>query len=83
MILVAPLNILAGVPTEPMPPAYGQLAAYKDFPVIRKLEVRNDLRINVRQAATCDEHSSSFAFPGLDGLGLSLELDLELKDRNS
>ncbi len=66
-----------------MPPAYGQLAAYKDFPVIRKPEVRNDLRIKfLKRLRAMNIHRASL-FPGLDGLGLSLKLDLELKDRNS
>ena len=54
-----------------------------DTPVIRKLEVVSGLRIKfLKQLRAMNIHRASL-FPGLDGLGLSLKIDLELKDRNS
>lgn len=53
-----------------------------DRPVIRKLEVTSSLRIKfLTQLRAMNIHRASL-FPGLDGLGLSLKLDLELKDRD-
>ena len=54
-----------------------------DRPVIRKLEVAGSLRIKfLKQLRAMNIHRASL-FPGLDGLGMSLKLDLELKDRDS
>jgi hypothetical protein len=54
-----------------------------DRPVIRKLEVVSSLRIKfLKQLRAMNIHRSSL-FPGLDGLGLSLKLDLEVRDRDS
>jgi hypothetical protein len=54
-----------------------------DKPVIRKLEVVSSLRIKfLKQLRAMNIHRASL-FPGLDGLGLSLKIDLELKDRDS
>ena len=53
-----------------------------DRPVIRKIEVGNDLRIPfLKHLREMNIHRASL-FPGLDGLGLSLKFDLELRDRN-
>ncbi len=53
-----------------------------DRPVIRKLEVGSSLRIKyLKQLRAMNIHRASL-FPGLDGLGLSLKLDLELKDNS-
>jgi len=52
-------------------------------PVIRKLEIESNLRIKfLRLLRAMNIHRASL-FPGLDGLGLSLKLDLELKDREA
>ena len=52
-------------------------------PVIRKIEVGSSLRINfLKHLRAMNIHRASL-FPGLDGLGLSLKLDLELKDREA
>jgi hypothetical protein len=52
-------------------------------PVIRKLEIGSSLRIKfLKHLRAMNIHRASL-FPGLDGLGLSLELDLELKDRDA
>ncbi len=54
-----------------------------DRPVIRKIEVGSSLRINfLKHLRSMNIHRASL-FPGLDGLGLSLKLDLELKDRET
>ena len=54
-----------------------------DSPVIRKLDIRSDLRIKfLKRLRAMNIHRASL-FPGLDGLGASLKLDLELKDRDS
>ena len=54
-----------------------------DRPVIRKLDVVSSLRIKfLKQLRAMNIHRASL-FPGLDGLGLSLKIDLELKDRDS
>src|SRR6266567_3594050 len=54
-----------------------------DRAVIRKLEVGSSLRINfLKHLRAMNIHPASL-FPGLDGLGLSLKLDLELKDRDA
>lgn len=51
-----------------------------DRPVVRKLEVGSRLRLNfLKHLRAMNIHPASL-FPGLDGLGLSLKLDLELKD---
>lgn len=50
-------------------------------PVIRKLEIEGGLRIEfLKRLRAMNIHRASL-FPGLDGLGLSLKIDLELKDR--
>ena len=52
-------------------------------PVIRKIEVGSRLRIDfLKRLRAMNIHRASL-FPGLDGLGLSLKLDLELKDRDA
>jgi FRG domain-containing protein len=52
-----------------------------DHPVIRKIEIASSLRIKfLKHLRAMNIHRASL-FPGLDGLGLSLKLDLELKDR--
>lgn len=52
-------------------------------PVIRKFEIGNSLRITfLRYLRAMNIHPASL-FPGLDGLGLSLKLDLELRDREA
>ena len=52
-------------------------------PVIRKLDIKSDLRIRfLKRLSTMNIHRASL-FPGLDGLGMSLKLDLEFKDRES
>jgi len=52
-----------------------------DRPVIRKLEIGSRLRvIFVKKLREMNIHRASL-FPGLDGLGTLLKLDLELKDR--
>jgi hypothetical protein len=52
-------------------------------PVIRKLEFGSSLRIDcLNHLRAMNIHRASL-FPGLDGLGLSLKLDLELKDREA
>jgi hypothetical protein len=54
-----------------------------DRPVIRRLDIRSDLRIKLlKRLGAMNIHRASL-FPGLDGLGMSLKLDLELKDRDS
>ncbi len=54
-----------------------------DRPVIRKIEVGSSLRINfLKHLRSMNIHPASL-FPGLDGLGLSLKLELELKDRDA
>lgn len=54
-----------------------------DRPVIRKLEIGSSLRIKfLKHLRAMNIHPASL-FPGLDGLGLSLKLDLELKDRDA
>ena len=51
-----------------------------DKPVIRKLEIGSRLRINfLKNLRAMNIHRASL-FPGLDGLGALLKLDLELKD---
>lgn len=53
-----------------------------DRPVIRKLEVGSSLRIKfLKNLRVMNIHRASL-FPGLDGLGSLLKLDLELKDRD-
>lgn len=53
-----------------------------DRPVIRKLEVESSLRTSfLKQLRAMNIHRASL-FPGLDGLGILLKLDLELKDRD-
>src|SRR6266567_172308 len=53
-----------------------------DRPVIRKIEVGSSLRIKfLKHLRAMNIHRASL-FPGLDGLGSSLKLDLELKDRD-
>jgi hypothetical protein len=53
-----------------------------DRPVIREIEVGSSLGINfLKHLRAMNIHRASL-FPGLDGLGLSLKLDLELKDRD-
>ena len=53
-----------------------------DKPVIRKLEIPTSLRIAfLRNLRAMNIHRASL-FPGLDGLGALLKLDLELKDRD-
>ncbi len=50
-------------------------------PVIRKLKIGNRFRIEfLKHLRAMNIHRASL-FPGLDGLGLSLKLDLELKER--
>lgn len=52
-----------------------------DKPVIRKLEIGSSLRIKfIKNLRAMNIHRASL-FPGLDGLGTLLKLDLELKDR--
>ena len=52
-------------------------------PVIRKIEVGSSLRIKfLKHLRALNIHRASL-FPGLDGFGLSLKLDLELKDREA
>jgi len=54
-----------------------------DRPVIRKLEIGSSLRIKfLKNLRAMNIHRASL-FPGLDGLGTLLKLDLELKDRDS
>jgi hypothetical protein len=54
-----------------------------DRPVLRKIEVGTSLRIKfLKHLRAMNIHRASL-FPGLDGLGLSLKLDLELKDREA
>jgi hypothetical protein len=54
-----------------------------DRPVIRRLDIKSDLRIKfLKRLRAMNIHRASL-FPGLDGLGMSLKLDLELKDRDS
>lgn len=54
-----------------------------DRPVIRKLEIGSSLRIKfLKHLRAMNIHRTSL-FPGLDGLGSSLKLDLELKDREA
>jgi hypothetical protein len=54
-----------------------------DRPVIRKLDIRSDLRVKfLKRLRAMNIHRASL-FPGLDGLGMSLKLDLELRDRES
>jgi hypothetical protein len=54
-----------------------------DKPVIRKLEIGSSLRIKfIKNLRAMNIHRASL-FPGLDGLGTLLKLDLELKDRDS
>jgi hypothetical protein len=51
-----------------------------DKPVIRKLEIGSSLRIKfLKNLRAMNIHRASL-FPGLDGLGALLKLDLELKD---
>lgn len=51
-------------------------------PVIRKIEIGSSLRIKfLKYLRAMNIHRASL-FPGLDGLGLSLKLDLELKDQD-
>ena len=51
-----------------------------DRPIIRKLEIGTSLRIEfLKRLRAMNIHRASL-FPGLDGLGLSLKLDLELRD---
>jgi hypothetical protein len=53
-----------------------------DRPVIRKLEIGSSLRTEfLKKLRTMNIHRASL-FPGLDGLGALLKLDLELKDRD-
>jgi hypothetical protein len=53
-----------------------------DRPVIRKLEIGRSLRISfMKKLRAMNIHRASL-FPGLDGLGTLLKLDLELKDRD-
>lgn len=52
-------------------------------PIIRKLEIKSDLRMKfLKRLRAMNIHRASL-FPGLDGLGMSLKLDLELRDRES
>ena len=52
-----------------------------DRPVIRKLEIGSSLRVTfLKKLRAMNIHRASL-FPGLDGLGTLLKLDLELKDR--
>jgi len=49
-------------------------------PVIRKIEFESSLRIDfLKRLRAMNIHRASL-FPGLDGLGLSLKLDLEMKE---
>jgi hypothetical protein len=53
-----------------------------DRPVIRKLEIESGLRITfLKRLRAMNVHQASL-FPGLDGLGVLLKLDLELKERD-
>jgi hypothetical protein len=54
-----------------------------DQPVIRKLEIGRSLRIKFLKHLRAMNIRRASLFPGLDGLGLSLKLDLELKDRET
>jgi FRG domain-containing protein len=50
------------------------------IPVIRKIEIATRLRVQfLKHLRSMNIHRASL-FPGLDGLGASLKLDLELKD---
>jgi hypothetical protein len=54
-----------------------------DRPAIRKLEITSSLRLRfLKHLRAMNIHRASL-FPGLDGLGLSLKLDLELKESDS
>jgi hypothetical protein len=53
-----------------------------DRPVIRKLEIESGLRITfLKRLRAMNVHRASL-FPGLDGLGVLLKRDLELKERD-
>ena len=54
-----------------------------DRPVIRKIEVGSSLRIKFLKHLRAMNIQRASLFPGLDGLGLSLKLDLELKDMDA
>jgi hypothetical protein len=55
-------------------------SAIPDHPVVRKLEVVGTLRCDfLKRLRVMNIHRASL-FPGLDGFGQSLRLDLELKD---
>src|ERR1019366_498852 len=50
-------------------------------PVVRKIEIGSSLRVEfLKRLRAMNIHRASL-FPGLDGFGVSLKLDLELKDR--
>jgi hypothetical protein len=51
-----------------------------DRPILRKLEIASSLRIEFLRELRAMNIQRASLFPGLDGLGLSLKLDLELKD---
>ena len=54
-----------------------------DRPVVRKLEVKSNRRIEfLKNLRAMNIHRASL-FPGLDGFGQSLRLDLELKDNDA
>ena len=52
-----------------------------DKPVIRKLEIESSLRIAFFKRLRAMNIQRASLFPGLDGLGAQIRLDLELKDR--
>lgn len=54
-----------------------------DHPVVRKLEIQRSCRIEfLRKLRAMNIHRASL-FPGLDGFGMSLKLDLELRIRGT
>lgn len=50
-----------------------------DRPVVRKLEVGRNLRIEFLKNLRAMSIHRAWLFPGLDGFGMSLKLDLEIK----
>jgi hypothetical protein len=54
-----------------------------DRPVVRKLEIGSSLRFKFLQHLRDMNIHRASLFPGLDGLGSTLKLDLDLKDRET
>ncbi len=68
--------------TMMMHPKTSEMPDLRDRPVIRRLVLSSKLRIEfLKNLRAMNIHRASL-FPGLDGFGQSLKLDLEIKVKN-